>query len=86
MTLTFGPLMTNTYTTEIEIVEDNFLETNEHFFVRLEVVSSEIPVSLSLSQARVVIESNDGKYTAFTATTESRLSYCILTLTLLIGG
>ena len=61
MTLTFGPLMT-TYTTEIEIVEDNILETNEHFFVRLEVLSSDVPLSLSHNQARVIIESNDGKF------------------------
>ena len=60
MTMTFGPLMTS-YTTQIEIVEDNFLETNEHFFVRLEVVSSGVPLSISRNQARVIIESNDGE-------------------------
>ena len=61
MTMTFVPLMTS-YTIGIEIVEDNFLETNEHFFVRLEVVSSDVPLSLSRNQARVIIESNDSEY------------------------
>ena len=60
--MTFGPLM-NSFTTQIEIVEDNFLETNEHFLVMLEVVSSEVPLSLSRNQARVIIESNDGECT-----------------------
>ena len=53
----------NSFTTQIEIVEDNFLETNEHFLVMLEVVSSEVPLSLSRNQARVIIESNDGECT-----------------------
>ena len=51
----------NSFTTQIEIVEDNFLETNEHFLVMLEVVSSEVPLSLSRNRARVIIESNDGE-------------------------
>ena len=58
MTLTFSSLMT-TYTTEIEIVNDNFLETNEHFFVRLEIASSEVPVSILRKQTRIIITSDD---------------------------
>ena len=69
MTMTFGPLMTS-YTIGIEIVEDNFLETNEHFFVRLEVVSSDVPLSLLRNQARVIIESNDSEYKIKSAYTE----------------
>ena len=48
-----------TYTTEIEIVNDDFLETNEHFFVRLDVAFSEVPVSITRNQTRIIITSDD---------------------------
>jgi hypothetical protein len=61
MTLTFSSLMT-TYTTEIEIVNDDFLETNEHFFVRLDVAFSEVPVSITRNQTRIIITSDDREF------------------------
>ncbi len=51
-----------TYTTEIEIINDDFLETNEHFFVRLDVVSSEVPVSITRNQTRIIITSDDREF------------------------
>ena len=50
------------YTTEIEIVNDNFLETNEHFFVRLEITSSEVPISILRNQTRIIITSDDREF------------------------
>ena len=50
------------YTTEIEIVNDNFLETNEHFFVRLEIASSEVPISILRNQTRIIITSDDREF------------------------
>ena len=61
MNLTFSSLVT-THTTEIEIIDDSFLETNEDFFVRLEIVSSEVPVSILRNQARIVITSDDSEF------------------------
>ena len=65
MTLTFSSLITM-YTTEVEIVNDNFLETNEHFFVRLEIVSSEVPVSILRNQTRIIITSDDREFMILT--------------------
>ena len=61
MNLTFSSLMT-TYTTEVEIVNDDFLETNEHFFVRLDVAFSEVPVSIIRNQTRIIITSDDREF------------------------
>ena len=61
MNLTFSSLAT-THTTEVEIVNDEFLETNEHFFVRLDVAFSEVPVSITRNQTRIVITSDDREF------------------------
>ena len=52
-------------TTEIEIVDDSFLETNEHFFVRLEVASSAVPVSILRNQTRIIITSDDREFVQY---------------------
>ena len=64
-------ILTNDTTSQvidIDIVDDDFIEPNEVFLVRLELLTPEPGITLSPNEARITIVSNDGKPCMYSVT------------------